>query len=532
MTSSKNSSPCRPLFSLCLLFVLAAAGGDALAVFVPWTLPDNSTMAEELSRASTAEPASTDLWDRVRRNFSLPQTPAVHTEQDVRWYERNPLYMRRIQQRAGRYLHHIVAEAERRGIPGEIALLPALESAFQPFAYSPGQAAGLWQFIPVTGRRFGLRQNWWYDGRRDIQASTQAAFSYLERLHRDFGGDWLLALAGYNAGEGRVQRAIARNRKAGQPEDFWSLELPGETRNYVPRLLALARVVSEPEAHGIVLEAIPDEPYFEAVDTGSQIDLAVAARLAELDLNEVYLLNPGFNRWATDPQGPHRLLVPVAHAERLRAGIGQMPAEERIQWRRHRIENGETLSHIAHRYRTTVSTLRTVNKLTGDRIRAGRYLLIPVASAEQDEVYRLSLDGRPRRQQARKRDGAQVTYAVRNGDTLWDIARAHGVGFKQLAIWNGLAPDDAIRPGQMLVVWSRQGKAGGVTAVAAGGVQALTRQAIRYTVRPGDSLDRISRKFRVSVKDLRRWNARGLKGRYIHPGQKLTLYLDVTRQAL
>src|SRR5690606_19652767 len=256
-------------------------------------------------------------------------------------------------------------------MPEDLALLPIVESAYHPFALSPSRASGIWQFIPGTGRRFGLKQNWWYDGRRDIVAATRAALDYLEELHREFDGDWLLALAAYNSGERNVARAVERNRSAGKAIDFWSIaaHLPRETRGYVPSLLAVAQLLAEADEYGVRWLAIDNEPYFEIVELDGQIDLATAAGLAGIDIDQLYTLNPGFNQWATDPDGPHALLVPAERASAFRAGLATLPPDQRMAWRRHEIARGETLAAIARKYGTSVDALQQTNSLKGYLIR-------------------------------------------------------------------------------------------------------------------------------------------------------------------
>ncbi len=283
-----------------------------------------------------APPEKADLWHRARTRFVLnleDDRPSLTRETE--WYQRNQQYMDRVSDRARLYLHHIVTEVERRDLPGELAMLPVVESAYQPFAYSPARASGIWQFIPSTGRLYGLRYSWWYDGRRDVVESTRAALDYLEKLHAEFSGDWLLALAAYNSGEGNVRKAIRRNRRAGKPVDFWSLKLPRETRSYVPRLLAVSAIVADPDHYGLTLKPIPDDPYFAAAQLDGQIDRALAAEMAEVSLEELYLLNPGFSRWATDPDGPHQLLLPVSSVPDFEQRLAELPADQRIRWHRH-----------------------------------------------------------------------------------------------------------------------------------------------------------------------------------------------------
>lgn len=475
-----------------------------------------------------APPPPADLWQRLRAGLALPPSEHPNVEAHIAWFERHQSYLDRVAERATPYLHEIVEAVEARGVPMEIALLPVVESAFQPFAYSHGRAAGLWQFVPGTGRRFGLKQTWWYDGRRDVLEATRAALDYLEYLHGHFDGNWLHALAAYNSGEGTVQRAIKRNRKRGQATDFWSLDLPRETRGYVPRLLALAAVVKDPGRHGLTLEPIANEPVLTQVDVGSQIDLDLAAQLAGLEIEELYRYNPAYNRWATDPDGPHTLLLPRDNAEKFQAALESYPPEKRIAWERHRIRNGESLNVIARRYHTTVALLQRVNDLRGTTIRAGDSLIIPVARTDLD-AYRLSADQRRLSKQNKSRDGRRVEYVVQSGDTLWDISRQYRVGVRELAGWNSMAPADPLRPGQRLVIWTRA-KTDVASLLPASFKHPAKARQIGYTVRRGDSLARISQKFRVSVADLRRWN--NLQGqRYLQPGQSLTLFVDVTEQS-
>jgi len=470
-----------------------------------------------------------DLWQRIRDGFSLPKSEHARTVSERRWYARHQEYIDRTTERAQPYLHFIVEEAARRNIPMELALLPVVESAFQPFAYSHGRASGIWQFIPGTGRMYGLKQNWWYDGRRDITASTLAAFDYLETLNKQFSGDWLLALAAYNSGGGTVRKAIRKNKRRGKPTDFWSLKLPRETRAYVPKLLAIRDIVANPEQHNIIMTSLKDEPYFEKVATGSQIDLARAAELAGIPLKQLYRLNPAFNRWATDPDGPHHLLVPLDKAPQFTQNLAGLPKANRVKWARHRIRNGETLGHIAKRYKTTVAVIKDVNKVRGHMIRAGKNLIIPVA-AKSPSSYSLSSTQRAKSIKNRPKKGIKLAYKVQRGDTLWDISRAHNVAVRQLARWNAMAPRDTLRPGQNLVIWksaTKVAKAKSPNITPA--LDDVTRR-IRYTVRRGDSLSRISNRFNVSINNLKRWNPKA-RGKYLQPGQRLTLFVDITNQS-
>jgi membrane-bound lytic murein transglycosylase D len=483
---------------------------------------------EDLYIGSTS---TQSIWPRIRSGFQLPSDidqPALITEVD--WFANHPAYMQRVMERADPFLFYILEEADKRDLPTELVLLPIVESAYQPFAYSHGRAAGLWQFIPSTGRMYGLKQNWWYDGRRDIHASTQAALNYLENLSKEFNGDWMLALAAYNSGSGTVRRAIKRNEKLHRPTDFWHLDLPKETRAYVPKLLALKEIISNPELYEVSLRCIPDAPGFKQVETTAQLDLALAAELAEVDLETLYNFNPAFNRWATDPDGPYTLLLPADAAELFEKNYAELSADEHLRWARHKIKSGETLSEIAQKYNTTVQHLRKVNDLGNNSIREGKYLIIPVAS-KNGTSYSLSSKQRLKSLQNTKQgsNSTRIDHIVQNGESFWEISRKYNVDMHKLAKWNGMAVKDPLKQGQKLVVWSSSKSNTSRQAAVTTHNPNSTVKSISYTVRNGDSLSSIASKYRVDVKDLHRWNT--IKGKYIQPGQRLKLYIDVTEQS-
>jgi membrane-bound lytic murein transglycosylase D len=476
----------------------------------------------------TANEAPTDVWQRIRSGMqlSIPDNPAI--ERQVKWYASHGKYLQRVQERAAPYLYYIVEEIEKRDMPMELALLPVVESAFQPFAYSHGRAAGLWQFIPSTGKMYGLKQTWWYDGRRDVTASTHAALDYLERMAKHYNGDWELALAAYNAGAGNVNRAIRRNQKKNRPTDYWSLDLPRETEGYVPKLLAISKVIAQAEHFQIDLKPIENQPYFASVDVQSQLDLALAADMAEISIEELYRLNPGFNRWATDPNGPHQLNIPMEKAGLFEQKVAGLDPEKRLKWKRYQIRRGDNLGTIARKNGTTVALLKQVNKIQGTGIRAGKHLLIPVSAKSLDQ-YALSVEQRNQKLRQKKRNGNRLIHVVSKGDTLWEIARQYGVGHRSLARWNGIAPGDTLRLGQKLVVWKKGSSSEVATLGVDSAIPAQTQSSVRYRVRQGDSLAAIAQRFNVSVADLKRWNT--LSGKHIQPGQKIQIYVDVTEQA-
>ncbi|NQD95381.1 transglycosylase SLT domain-containing protein, partial [Pseudomonas sp. CrR25] len=388
-----------------------------------------------------------DIWERVRAGYQLQDEIGINPriEQQRLWFVSNPSFVEKVGERSSPYIHYIVERLEERNMPMELALLPMIESAYNPFAYSHANAVGLWQFIPSTGRHFNLRQTNWYDGRRDVMASTNAAMNYLSRLHEMFNGDWLLALAAYNAGEGRVSRAIERNQKLGLPTDYWNLSLPSETQNYVPKLLALSQVVMTPQAYGVNLNPIANEPYFEKVELKQRMDLSRVAAMADLDEDELYQLNPAFKRRIT-LDGPQHLLVPTDKAELLAANLSMMKPQELVDWQEYRVRSGDSLHGIANRYHLTVSILKDINKLSSNRLRIGQVLSIPAQPGVQPSEQLF--------QNVASRDSATPrTYRVKNGDTLWQIAKTHEVAVHDVQRWNNLT-GSTLRVGQTLAMGS------------------------------------------------------------------------------
>ena len=447
-----------------------------------------------------------DIWARIREGYKLQQyldsNPRI--EQQRLLFASRPRSIEISSERGGPYIHYIVERLEERDMPLELALLPIIESSYDPFAYSPAHAVGLWQFIPSTGRHFNLRQTSWYDGRRDITASTNAALRYLSYLHGLFNGDWLLALAAYNAGEGTVSRAIERNQKLGLPTDYWNLPLPRETRDYVPKLLALSQLIAAPEAYGINLSPIANEPYFEVIALKQRMDLARVAKLADLDEDELYQLNPAFTRRIT-LDGPQQLLVPLEKAEMLTANLALMKPQDLVDWQQYKVRPGDTLGTIANRHHLTVNIIRDVNRLQGDTLRIGQVLTLPTGS-----------DASPSRERlhnvARRPAVTPRTYRVKAGDNLWGIAKAQRVSVRDLQRWNKLSGSQ-LKVGQALFL---QGP-------AASQASRSNAAPTYYKVQKGDSLSQIAKRFNVQLTNLKTWNPKGTE--VLRPGQLLTLYL-------
>ena len=463
-----------------------------------------------------------DLFDRMRAGFAFDEVQEPAIDVQLAWFEHNPEYLERVFQRGQRYMYHIITEVEARGMPLEFALLPVVESAYEPFAYSRSRAAGLWQFIPDTGARFGLKRDWWYDGRRDVVESTRAALDYLQALHDQFDGDWLLAIAAYNVGENTVQRELDFNRANGKPTDFWHLRLPAETRAYVPKLLALKRLMAEPERYGLEFAAIPNEPYFAVIDTDSQIDLKIAAQLASTSYDELVALNPGYNRWATDPDGPHRMLVPIDNADGFDTALKTLGPDDRVRFASHEVTRKETLAMIAKQYGTSVAVITKINDLKGGKVTPGETLKIPEISGELPDKVLLAAArvDRPETDVGGRRQ-RQIVYRVRSGETLSSIARRHGMPVTTLARLNNMGAGDTLVKGQRLVIKAsaRRFRDEGV----------VSGRRVLYTVRSGDTVYSISRQFQVPVPQLKTWN--GLNEHHqIKAGQRLVMYVDSSRQ--
>jgi len=407
------------------------------------TLPavDSEQGTKTASKPPSAPPK--DLWERIRSQLQWQEMHNAEIGLARDQYLRQANYLPIVAQRSAPFLYYIVEQVEQRGMPLEIALLPMVESSYNPFALSSQRAAGLWQIMPATGQHLGLEQNWWYDGRRDLRDSTDTALDYLQALHKQFDEDWLLALAAYNSGKGRVKRAQNANQSKGLPTDYWSLNLPRETRRYIPKLIALTALVADPETFDVEIPFIANAPAFTIVETGGQIELARAASLADMDMAALRILNSGQLRWATSPEQPAELLVPVGDpAELMAQGITTLSASDRVRWQHYRIQQGDSLIRIARKFDTEVGLLRQVNNINGSLIRAGKTLMIPIGSAWASSLA-MATNGEPRAR----------GYRVRSGDSLYRIAGKFNVTVSEIVSWNSLNKDTYLQPGQKLTLW-------------------------------------------------------------------------------
>jgi len=459
------------------------------------------------------EPEYAHVWQRLVDRFALPDCAAQEVNlQWAQWYAERPDYMGRIFNRAQPWIHHIAEELERRNMPGELALLPIVESAYDPFAYSSGRAMGAWQFISETGRRYGLKQNWWYDGRRDVWASTEAALNYLAYMNELFEGDWLLALAGYNAGEGLVMRQVNRNRSNGKPANFWSLKLPRETRGYVPKLLGLACLFRNPEQYDFKIPETPDKPVIAAVDLGQQTDLVLVAQMSSVPIDVLFTLNPGYNRWATSPDGPYRVVLPLENAALLESSLKAIDVQDLMKWDQVVVERGDTLSSLAQRHHVPITVLRSSNDLKGDLIRPGQKLRLPRDDQLLIDPLYASAAAELQKLQSGLIAADRITHRVKPGESLSVIARRYHVSVQDLQRWNNIRDPRTLRAGASLVVFHTP-----TETVASGG-------SLEYTVQQGDSLWKIARKYKVRVNDIKVWNDLGTDTT-IRPGQSIRIQL-------
>ena len=380
-----------------------------------------------------------DVWERIRLGLNWQEIDHARVDKARERFLRQHNYVPAAQDRANYYLHHIVEEVDKRDLPMEITLLPMIESNLNPFAASHAGAAGLWQIMPRTGKHLGLSQDSWYDGRQSVRDSTTGALDYLEKLHTRFDGDWLLALAAYNCGAANVSRAQRSNKAKGLDTDYWSLDLPSETHNYVPKLLALVQIVADPQKFNVTIPAVDNSPSFEVVEITRPMHFVKAAQMAGVDIETLRALNPGRLRGAVSANGASELLLPIGTLDQFEASIAQAGPEELMRWESYQIQPGDSLGYIAVQFNTRVILLQQLNGIQGTKIRAGDTLNIPI-----------SITGPSK--QAFAQD-----YRVREGDSLHRIADKFKISVSDIVIWNALDPAAYIRPGQQLTLYAADG---------------------------------------------------------------------------
>ena len=507
------------LFSLAVLAVLTipsvhAADTGAGIQTLEWDVnTDSDTSASE----STPEAASADdVWQRIRSGFKIDddasKNPLVAVHEA--WYASRPDYVQRMIERSRRYLFHIVQEVDRRAMPMEIALLPMVESAFNPTAESPAAASGIWQFMPSTGKLYGLKQDSWYDGRRDFTAATEAALDYLNKLYLDFG-DWELALAAYNCGEGCVTRAIQKNLQQGLPTDYASLPLPNETRHYVPKLLAIRDLVSNPERYGIAINALPNQPYFNQVTVQAGMDIRSAARLAGMSRDEFVALNAAFPRKIIRSDTPVNLLVPVDKTDAFQRNLETGSWDS---WEPYTARKGERPEAIAKRFGVSLSSLEEHNQfhLKRGKLVREQAILVPVRNRGAAMV---------KDDPASPAAPVPSRLEVQRGDTLFSIARRYGLTVAELDAANpGL--NGRLAAGQSLRLPSgTQADPGTAVIQRVAFSPRITKPSkpARYTVRHGDTLSAIAQRFDISLADLKGWNPVFRKHSTVRTGQTVII---------
>jgi len=372
-----------------------------------------------------------DLWQRIRQGFAIPDLDNALVREKTAYYAARPEYLQRIFDRSKLYLYHIVDELEKRGMPTELALLPMIESAFNPMAYSRAHASGLWQFIPGTGKRWELQQNWWYDGRRDIVDSTNAALDYLQYLY-EMHGDWQLAIASYNWGENGVARAIAKNKAAGKPADYAHLTMPLETRHYIPKLQAMKNIINNPEPFGITLDPIPNQPYFVAYTKLRDIDVRLAAKLAEMPVEQFIALNPGFSRPLIRASVTPRIVLPADKVDIFHENLEKLDEKSLVSWKSYYPKNGETFESIAKKHGMSVAQLKEVNGISPRSRVLPNLIVVPVDQQSAVGMGKLPLMYAPPIPITYRR----IYHTVKPGETLPSIARRYQVSPEDMKRWN------------------------------------------------------------------------------------------------
>jgi membrane-bound lytic murein transglycosylase D len=429
----------------------ASVAPAPVAAFAAAPSPASQEVKDNLRAIPTIDLTAVppDLWDRIRTGFSMPNLSSALVQDRQIWYASRPSYVKHMVERSKRYLYYIVEELEKRGMPTELALLPMVESAFNPMAYSRARASGLWQFIPSTGKTYNLQQNPWYDGRRDIVASTAAALDYLQFLY-DMHGDWHLALASYNWGENAVARAIEKNRAKGLPTDYLSLTMPTETRYYVPKLQALKNIIANPHAFGVDLEPVPNTPYFVTLEKTRDIDVRLAAKLADMPLTEFLALNPGHNRPVINGSGAPTLVLPADKAEIFRANL-EGHEQPLVSWTIYTLKAGDKLENIAAKHGISLARLKDVNGIgRRTKVTSGYQLLLPLKGASLEPLPAMF---QPPSTPEMRTVVRKLNYTVQRGDTLPGIAQRYKVSVDDLRKWNQIG---RLAAGQRLVIQVRQ----------------------------------------------------------------------------
>ncbi len=476
------------------------------------TLP--SPLKQPAAVKSVAKPSVTpppltpktqkNLWNAIGMQLDLDHIPDDSRIDYYRnWYLKNPQQLRIVAERATPFLYYITQQVEKRHLPIEIALLPIVESSFDQFAYSQSNAGGLWQIIPATGRKFGLKENDWYDGRFDVMASTNAALDLLEYLHNKLGS-WTLALAAYNCGEGRVFRAIRQNKEEGLPTNFWALSLPRETSDYVPKLYAVAQIIANPSMYKVDIPSIPNQPMIQQINPKTQIDLSIAAKYAGISLKKLQDLNPAYKQWQTGP-AHHELVLPISSIKKFTLALKNHSKQTTLQ-STYQVKAGDTLGGIALRHHISIQQIKLLNNLKSNAIRIGQNLQLPTISNSTHNKKQSNTQKTPK-------DSQLVIYKVQKGDDLWTIAKDYHISLTDLIKWSNIDEKEPLRLGQKLSIWQPKNSINNVAE-------------IYYTVQSGDTLSQIAKKNHVNIDDIIKWNDLVNARATLKSGEKLRLFKE------
>lgn len=441
------------------------------------------------------------IWPIIRRNFHLNHnvTNNLAVKHEIKRFSHDPILLRKFLMNGEFFLGYVLQETQKRHFPAEVALLPYIESQYNPFAISHAGANGLWQMMPGTASGHGITIDWWYDGRRNVEESTQAALDYLEFLQQSFNQTWPLALAAYDSGQGRIKKAIKYNSKKHLSTEYWSLHLPRETKDYLPRLFALAAIINDPAKYGVTLPPIPAQPYFSSIPITYSVDIATLAKVAKIDEAELRQLNAGHRRFATNPRDNHHLHVPANLTNTYRTILSKHKRELQAKFQNTTVKKNDNLSSIAERYATTADKIIDINGLKNSRIHPGQKLLIPITNTPHQKpiLSMIAGDSQP---------GPKLTeHIVKAHESIGTVAKQHGVKNSAIIYWNQLGPKQKLKIGQKIVIWKNNGR----------------WSPHKYKVKYGDTLSEIALRFHSKVNTITKTNH--MKSTMIHPGQILYL---------
>ncbi len=476
---------------------------------------------------SPTQLSKNNLWKRISKGNTLKPRSYKDLYWHIDWFKKNPDYLMRVTKRAEPYLYLVVQEIEKAGLPIELALLPIVESAYYPFSYSHGTASGLWQFIPSTGKLYGLRQNYWVDERRSVIHSTRAAVAYLKNLYKLFNGDWLLAIASYNSGPGRVQKAVARNKIKGMKANFWNISLPRETKGYVPRLLAVMELIKNPHKYGQTITPVVDEAKLESIYIYSQLDLSLISQWTGLSLEDIYTLNPDLNRWATNTS-IYELLLPIEKISEFKKAHAAYPKKRQLNYKYYAVKFGDSLDKLAKKFNSSVAYIKSINNIKNLKIKYGEKIIIPIPKKIKN-YYSLSEDQRTKQRLNSQKHGKKIIHKVVKGENLWLISNSYNVPIESIVKWNDLINiTKGLQIGKKLIIWK-------VPKIKASKLKNLTKigvnvkRTIIYRVRSGDNLSMIAHKFGVRVSQLRKWNKLPVK-KPLKIGKKLKIIKSIVKK--